>query len=104
MAENEKVHIAACSRTEDPPAARQALRELYIPTHLTHQPKASDSDEVDQADLKSQNLVSSIELFDSLEIYPCTLVTALTTTLAHGLCSKQDQAFHSATPEDWYTV
>jgi len=60
-----KIHIAAASRTHAPKAARQALTELLIPGSI-------DSDNL----LKSgkaksdKELVSSINLFDSMEIYP----------------------------------
>ncbi|GAA5869673.1 hypothetical protein JCM16303_000544 [Sporobolomyces ruberrimus] len=65
-----KVHIAAASRTHAPKAARQALTELLIPGSI-------DSDDV----LKSrkakgdEGLVSSINLFDSMEIYPGSKIT-----------------------------
>ncbi|GAA5965426.1 hypothetical protein JCM3765_002375 [Sporobolomyces pararoseus] len=60
-----KIHIAAASRTHAPKAARQALTELLIPGSI-------DSDDLLRAAKakKEQELVSSINLFDSMEIYP----------------------------------
>lgn len=66
---SDKARILRCraSRTEDPPAAREALRELHIPRHLSPTSSSNPKDE----DIQSSNLISSIKLFDSLEIYPC---------------------------------
>ncbi|GAA5976520.1 hypothetical protein JCM5350_001717 [Sporobolomyces pararoseus] len=60
-----KIHIAAASRTHAPKAARQALTELLIPGSI-------DSDDLLKAGKAKteQDLVSSINLFDSMEIYP----------------------------------
>ncbi|GAA5824529.1 hypothetical protein JCM10212_003710 [Sporobolomyces blumeae] len=62
-----KIHIAAASRTSAPRVARQALTELLIPGSI-------DSNDLLESGKKaksdSSELVSSINLFDSLEIYP----------------------------------
>jgi len=65
-----KIHIAAASRTHAPKAARQALTELLIPGSI-------DSDDLLKGG-KAKNekeLVSSINLFDSMEIYPGSKIT-----------------------------
>ncbi|GAA5898842.1 Mg-dependent acid phosphatase [Sporobolomyces salmoneus] len=65
-----KIHIAAASRTHAPKAARQALTELLIPGSI-------DSDDLLKGGKAKidKELVSSINLFDSMEIYPGSKIT-----------------------------
>lgn len=65
-----KIHIAAASRTHAPRAARQALTELLIPGSI------DSNDLLKSGKAKSdKELVSSINLFDSMEIYPGSKIT-----------------------------
>ena len=62
------IHIAAASRTSAPRAARQALTELLIPGSLNsanEDPLRRPGKGKDEAEL-----ISSIKLFDTMEIYP----------------------------------
>ncbi|ORY88825.1 magnesium-dependent phosphatase-1 [Leucosporidium creatinivorum] len=58
-----KVHIAAASRTSAPRAARQALTKLLVPGSL-------NSVRDDPLQRNESTVVSSIKLFDTMEIYP----------------------------------
>ncbi|KAK4051934.1 hypothetical protein OIV83_002639 [Microbotryomycetes sp. JL201] len=66
------VHVAAVSRTSAPKAARQALTELLVPGTM----RPSSGGHFDPLKAKSRqeasasDTISSIKLFDTLEIYP----------------------------------
>ncbi|KAK4058280.1 hypothetical protein OIO90_000437 [Microbotryomycetes sp. JL221] len=66
------VHVAAVSRTSAPKAAKQALTELLVPGSLrdmtTTRAVATKHDPLKKQ--SSEGLIASINLFDTLEIYP----------------------------------
>ncbi|GAA6010260.1 hypothetical protein JCM11491_005416 [Sporobolomyces phaffii] len=65
-----KIHIAAASRTHAPRVARQILTELLIPGSV------NSNDLLKPAKAKNEKeLVSAINLFDSMEIYPGSKIT-----------------------------
>ncbi|KAM0788288.1 hypothetical protein ACM66B_001434 [Microbotryomycetes sp. NB124-2] len=68
------VHVAAVSRTSAPKAAHQALTELLVPGSLRSNSGGGDplkaKTQRDATSSTPSDTVSSIKLFDTLEIYP----------------------------------
>ncbi|SCZ99023.1 BZ3500_MvSof-1268-A1-R1_Chr3-1g05770 [Microbotryum saponariae] len=62
-----RIHIAAASRTSAPRAARQALTELLVPGELN---SVVDDPAYRAPKAAEPQLISSIRLFDTMEIYP----------------------------------
>ncbi|OAX33303.1 magnesium-dependent phosphatase-1 [Rhizopogon vinicolor AM-OR11-026] len=60
------VMIAACSRTDAPPLAREALNLILVP------PRAGDND--NDNDNTSAKPIPAIKFFDQLEIYPSSKI------------------------------